>query len=72
VSRIAGNSLKVYLNHHALPLHECEACGFGIPVTSGDYRGKPAHRHFNACPLCGGKVGWYAYYNRRKAEADAS
>ena len=59
------------MNHHALPLHECEACGFGIPVTSGDYRGKPAHRHFDVCPLCGGKVGWYACYNRRKTEADA-
>jgi hypothetical protein len=62
---------EVYLNHHALPLHECEACGFKVPITPDDNRSK-ARRHFNACPLCGGKVGYSAYYNRRKAEADAS
>jgi len=62
---------EVYLNHDALPLHECEDCGFAIPVTSGEYKGRAAVRHFDVCPLCGERVGWYAYFNRRKAEADA-
>jgi len=62
---------EVYLDHDAMPLHNCEDCGFRVPITPGR-DGKPARRHFDTCPLCGGKVGWYAYFNRRKAEADAA
>jgi hypothetical protein len=40
---------------NALPLHECEDCGYRLPL-----------RYFQACPLCGGRVGWYAF--RRKLE----
>jgi hypothetical protein len=61
---------EVYLTEDALPLHSCADCGFRVPLTPGANR-RPARRHFDSCPLCGGKVGYYAYYNRRKAEADA-
>jgi hypothetical protein len=52
---------EVYLAKDELPLHECEDCGADLPFG-----------HFPACPLCGGRIGWYAYFMRRKAEADAS
>jgi len=51
----------------AMPLHDCEDCGFRVPVTPGEYKGKPAVRHFEACPLCGGRTGYAAYFTRRKA-----
>jgi hypothetical protein len=62
---------QVYLEHDALPLHECEDCGYKIPITPGTYRGTGAIRHFDSCPLCGGRVGWYAYWKRRTEEAKA-
>jgi predicted RNA-binding Zn-ribbon protein involved in translation (DUF1610 family) len=64
---------EVYLTDVvAMTLHDCEDCGFHAPVTSGECNGKPARRHFEACPLCGGRTGYAAYSLRRKAEADAS
>jgi hypothetical protein len=60
---------EVYLAEDALPLHDCEDCGFRVPVTPGEYKGKPARRHFDACPLCSGRVGWSAFFSRRRAEA---
>ena len=51
---------EVYLaNDDALPLHNCEDCGYRLP-----------HGCFDACPPCGGRIGWYAYYSRRKAEQE--
>ena len=47
---------EVYLVHtDALPLHDCEDYGYGVP-----------HDYFKQCPLCGGRVGWYAYWHRHK------
>ena len=60
---------EVYLNHQALPLHDCEDCGFRVPVTPGEYKGRPAQRHFEACPLCGGRTGYEAHFKRCKAES---
>ena len=48
---------EVYLRHGPLPLQDCENCGYKLP-----------HGYFDACPLCGGRIGWYAYFSRRKAE----
>ena len=46
----------VYLAHpDALPFHDCEDCGYEVP-----------HQYFKQCPLCGGRVGWYAYWNQHK------
>jgi hypothetical protein len=59
---------QVYLTEGAaIPLHDCEECGFRVPITPGEYQGKPAQRHFVACPLCGGRTGYAAYFTRRKA-----
>ena len=45
---------EVYLNDPAaLPLHDCEDCGYKVP-----------HSYFERCPLCGGRVGWYAFYHK--------
>lgn len=62
---------EIYLKHDALALHDCADCGFEVPITPGG-NGVPAVRHFEACPLCGGRTGYAAYFLRRKAEADAS
>jgi len=63
---------QVYLDHDALPLHDCEACGFRVPVTTGEYKGRSAQRHFDACPLCEGHVGYAAYFLRRERETEPS
>jgi hypothetical protein len=63
---------EVYLNHDALPLHECEDCGFRVPVTTGEYKGRPAIRHFEVCPLRSGRTGYEAYFEKRIAEAGAA
>ena len=62
---------EIYLKHHAIALHDCADCGFEVPITPGG-NGTSAVQHFEACPLCGGRTGYAAYYLRRKAEADAS
>jgi hypothetical protein len=45
----------VYLSDpDALPLHSCEDCGYRVP-----------HQYFQECPLCGGRVGWNAYWHKQ-------
>ena len=51
---------EVFLERDELRLHECEACGYKLPM-----------KRFEACPLCGGRVGYSGYYTKRKAEAEA-
>ena len=42
----------VYLNHaDAGTLHDCEDCGYRVP-----------YNYFAACPLCGGGVGYSAFF----------
>lgn len=31
--------------------HDCEDCGYSVP-----------YNYFATCPLCGGHVGYYAYF----------
>jgi hypothetical protein len=46
----------VYLAHPgAIALHDCEDCGYEVP-----------HEYFERCPLCGGRIGWYAFWNKHK------
>ena len=46
---------QVYFDdENALPLHQCEDCGLGIPTA------RPG-RYFETCPLCGGRTGWRFY-----------
>lgn len=59
---------EVYLDEGAaLPLHDCEDCGFRIPVTPGDYNGESAVRHFRTAHYATGAPA--AYFQRQKAEA---
>ena len=56
---------QVYLDHWrfpltALPLHDCQDCGFRVPIIYGNQRDLQ-RSFFDRCPLCGGEVGWYAY-----------
>jgi hypothetical protein len=46
---------EVHLAHDVLPLHECEQCGYKLP-----------HEYFTTCPLCGGRVGLYAFWQKHK------
>ena len=50
---------EVFLERDELRLHECEDCGFKLPMKC-----------FEACPLCGGHVGYAAYFHSRKEEQD--
>ena len=45
----------VYLARDELPLHDCEDCGFSLPQG-----------YFESCPLCGGRIGWYAYFEKHQ------
>jgi hypothetical protein len=57
---------EVYLNDpNASPLHDCDTCGYQVPIRPGDSR-NPAKSYFERCPLegCDGATGWYAYYQR--------
>lgn len=55
--------VQAYLAHEAAgtvpetPLHECAACGLGLP------------RSFQVCPHCGGCVGFGAHSLRRSSRA---
>ena len=53
-------------------LHDCEDCGYGVPVGMGqgvlvDGRVKiiPGPCRFECCPLCGGRIGPNAYYQKQ-------
>ena len=51
--------VEVYLAHpYVLALHDCEDCGYEVPVE-----------YFKECPLCRGRVGWYAYWEKHKDDA---
>lgn len=51
-------------------LHECADCGYELPIktgllTGGEYLAnvrKSGTRYFEKCPLCGGEVGYCAFY----------
>jgi hypothetical protein len=59
----------------ALPLSDCANCGLPLPVRPGEnaYKGgkrvtvRPAYNYFDQCPVCGGSVGYEAYYRSRDA-----
>ena len=59
---------SVYLEDpDAEPLHECADCGYDLPFEWAHPRAEPpraAKVYFEFCPLCGGKVGYYAFYSK--------
>lgn len=62
----------VYLSDpSAMPLHDCEDCGFRLPIRPGQavatptgLKNEPAVSYFKRCPLCGGRTGYYAYWTK--------
>ncbi len=48
---------EVYMFQDVLPLHDCADCGYRLPFG-----------FFEVCPLCGGRIGYYAYWKRCSAE----
>jgi hypothetical protein len=49
--------------------YNCEDCGYDLPSNWPvlDANSPRSSRyHFEPCPLCGGKVGWHAYYSKHK------
>jgi hypothetical protein len=67
---------EVYINSpEARPLHECEDCGYAVPYQHANPLAvppAPVRIHFERCPLCGGKVGYWAYRMKRQREQQAS
>jgi hypothetical protein len=65
---IPAEVIAVYLtDDEALPLQDCEACGLLVPVRPGRHYGtlvEPPRQYFDACPACGGRVGYSAYWDK--------
>ena len=58
----------------ALDLHDCADCGCEVPIftgyttlnSDGTFNVIHSRRVFNNCPLCGGRVGYAAYFQANK------
>jgi hypothetical protein len=61
--------VEVYLNDDdAEPLHDCEACGFIVPVRVAHRVGHEptiVREYFPTCPNCGGRTGQFAFWSAR-------
>ena len=57
---------QVYLDDPGVvAIHDCENCGYEVPMGYGEPHASPAKPlriYFDRCPLCGGKTGYYAFY----------
>jgi|ERR1051325_77773 hypothetical protein len=61
---------EVYLNDtSAQPDHECEKCGYRVPVTELKETGE-IKVYFPQCPLCGGNTGKHVWASRRFDSSD--
>jgi hypothetical protein len=58
----------IYLSgEYSATTYECEDCGYDLPTKWPDRHADPPtpfRNYFERCPLCGGKVGGYAYYSK--------
>ncbi len=61
--------ISVYLSDgEAAPLHDCEVCGFAVPVRPNHLHGlesEPEQEYFPNCPICGGRTGLYYFWSRQ-------
>jgi hypothetical protein len=61
--------VEVYLeDDDAEPLHDCESCGFFVPVRVSRRLGhEPAVErvYYSECPNCGGRTGRFAFWAAR-------
>jgi len=61
--------LEVYLNDDdAEPWHDCESCGFVVPVRVSRRVGhEPSVErvYYRECPNCGGRTGRFAFWSGR-------
>jgi hypothetical protein len=59
---------QVYLDDPGVvAIYDCEDCGYEVPIGYAEPHTsppKPVRRYFDQCPLCGGKTGYYAFYQR--------
>ena len=49
--------------------YNCEDCGYDLPSnwpTLNSEWTTPSQISYEPCPLCGGKVGWHAFYTKHK------
>jgi hypothetical protein len=63
--------VRVYFEDpDATPHHDCDRCGFMVPVHTGWRKGyvvvDPPRHYFDTCPLCGGRCGYSAYFMTMK------
>ena len=68
--RVPREVIEVYLQYPgAVPLHDCESCGLGVPVIPSrdyGYEGEPERAFFPRCPNCGGRTGWYLFWSSER------
>jgi hypothetical protein len=64
---IPAEVIDIYLkDSEAVPLHDCEHCGFAVPVRPNRLHGMetdPEIQYFPNCPICDGKTGPYYYWS---------
>lgn len=61
-------------------VHDCEDCGYELPIitrvlTGDEYLAgvkAKGRRFFDSCPLCGGAVGYCAFYLKNGFQPDGS
>jgi hypothetical protein len=60
----------IYLSgEYSATKYDCEDCGYDLPTKWPDRYANPPtpmRIYFERCPLCGGKVGWHAFYAKHK------
>jgi hypothetical protein len=53
--------------------YNCEDCGYDLPGNwprlNSDWT-TPSQISYEPCPLCGGKVGWHAFYTKHKCNRE--
>jgi hypothetical protein len=61
--------VEIYLSDaDAEPMHDCERCGFLVPVRVARRTGHEAtveHVYYPKCPNCGGRTGRFAFWSGR-------
>jgi hypothetical protein len=66
---IPDSVIEVYLTDpEAVPLYDCESCGFAIPVRPSRLYGpdgEPEVVYFPECPLCGARTGLLLHFSHQ-------
>ena len=61
---------SIYLSgEYSATTYDCEDCGYDLPTKWPNPNANPPtpqRIYFERCPLCGGNVGWHAFYAKHR------